>query len=264
MCSSPQINLPLPESFDISGDVIARRVRWREWRETWERYAEAVGLSVLPIRRQISILLSILGPKCRLIAQLDARETGERWEFRVDQVLDRLADHILPDLPEDIARGVVKDRSQRAGESILEYVAALHDLVTDVELDWNSELDYVRDVFVEGLADNNIRCRLRLMRDQQLCEIVKEAGELEIHQLLVDRFEKEFRAKQHREAVRVRSLKAEQARRKCVATRQRTGAKPRVRTLQSWASTTKRARISLLSRRNQPTAIVRAEPRSLS
>ncbi|XP_037976282.1 uncharacterized protein LOC125489123 [Plutella xylostella] len=154
---------PLPFQFDnnitnvTSGNLSKS---WEEWKKSFEIYYQACEFSKKDAKVQISILLHIIGPRCR-----EVHDTFKTKCTTVDEVLEEFDNFFLPKKNLTVERHKFFIREQREFESVEQYVFELNKMAAKCEF---KDLcnDLVKDRLICGIHDNSLR--ERLLRESDL------------------------------------------------------------------------------------------------
>ncbi|XP_077527951.1 uncharacterized protein LOC144139502 [Haemaphysalis longicornis] len=152
---------------------------WEEWKQTFTVYLLACGAAEFPPERRKAILLHCFGAQGQPIyrtlpagssaaAPAPARATALAVQEKppapatddYECALIALRQQFLTSCNVVVERHRFHHRSQHAGESVHDFVAALRELVSHCS--FASQNDALRDRFVAGVASNRVRERLLL------------------------------------------------------------------------------------------------------
>lgn len=154
---------PLPFQFDnnitnvTSGNLSKS---WEEWKKSFEIYYQACEFNKKDAKVQISILLHIIGPRCR-----EVHDTFKKKCSTVDEVLKEFDNFFLPKKNLTVERHKFFIREQKEFESVEQYVFELNMMAAKCEF---KDLcnDLVKDRLICGIRDNSLR--ERLLRESDL------------------------------------------------------------------------------------------------
>ncbi|KAH9635271.1 hypothetical protein HF086_001927 [Spodoptera exigua] len=128
----------------------------------WEAYVRRVNqfitLNSIGETLKVATLVTVVGAECYdLMCDLCAPNTPESKTY--DQLVSLVKEHLEPDRSEIAERHIFRQRVQRQGENIREYLQALKHLAKTCN--FGACLDVcLRDQFVSGLFDEDMRSRI--------------------------------------------------------------------------------------------------------
>jgi hypothetical protein len=138
------------------------KMQWSSYAERMEEYLLANG--IINARKKVAILLSTVGESTyELLCDLFAPKKPNTKTF--EELVARLTEHLQPKPTVISERYRFHQRSQKTGESVTEFMAALRRLAKDCAFGAFLQ-EALRDRFVCGLASEAIR--KELLKDKNL------------------------------------------------------------------------------------------------
>lgn len=133
----------------------------------WDAYVRRVNqfitLNNIEETLKLATLVTVVGAECyELMCDLCSPDTPESKTF--DQVVALVKEHLEPDRSEIAERHIFRQRLQKQGENIREYLQALKHLAKTCNFGACLEV-CLRDQFVSGLIDEDMRSRIFAERD---------------------------------------------------------------------------------------------------
>uniref|UniRef100_A0A2S2PCF5 RNA-directed DNA polymerase n=1 Tax=Schizaphis graminum TaxID=13262 RepID=A0A2S2PCF5_SCHGA len=151
-----------PDALILTGNLAEN---WRVFREAFEIYIEAAGLTTASNKRQVAIFLNLVG-----------KEGLERYNTltfdnvednkKIEQVLNAFQDYCKPKKNILHSRYIFYKRSQKENESIEEFLSACRGLIKDCE--FKSHQEILRDKIVLDTRDGETRDKLIKQADVTL------------------------------------------------------------------------------------------------
>lgn len=156
--ASFQITPPEPFSFATPND-------WPSWKKRFLRFRTASGLDAKPEAGQVDALVYLMGPQAEEIFNTFKLEPAEQKKFEV--ALNQYEAYFIPRRNIIYERAKFNTRTQQEGESVEDFVTALHTLSTTCNYGDLRE-DLIRDRLVVGLQDHKVSRALQLDPDLNL------------------------------------------------------------------------------------------------
>ncbi|XP_028158694.1 uncharacterized protein LOC114351613, partial [Ostrinia furnacalis] len=160
------LNLQPPPPFYFENDLLSvtsgnLNRQWTKWKSAFSIYFKACQLDTKPDDVQVSILLHIIGEKCRDVYE----QFGDERPKSVKVLLEKFDLFFLPKKNLMIERHRFFTRNQLENESVEQYVFELNKLAATCELkDLKDEL--IKDRLICGLREDALR--ERLLRESEL------------------------------------------------------------------------------------------------
>lgn len=156
------------EPFDVNS---------KQWPAYVRRVKQFILLNEIGENLQVSLLITVVGEATyALMCDLCAPDHPEQKSF--DQLVKLVTDHLEPQRSEIAERHVFRQRRQRPGESLMEYLQHLKHLA--VTCNFGSRLEEnLRDQFVSGLACDAMRSRIFAEKNVDYAKAVELALALE-------------------------------------------------------------------------------------
>lgn len=165
-----QIAPPEPFSFATPND-------WPPWKQRFLRFRTASGLDGKPEKSQVDALVYLMGPQAEDIFKTFKLEPDDQKKFEV--VLQEYEAYFVPRRNIIYERVKFNTRTQEDGESVEDFVTALHTLASTCDYGELRE-DLIRDRLVVGLQDRKISRALQLDPDLKLQKALLVARQHEI------------------------------------------------------------------------------------
>ena len=166
--------LPGLNPFDAVGEPATLAQRWLTWKEEFELYVIASGISDPTQMR--ALLLHLAGPKVRDIFNnsIPAAKRGEAKDYK--KAMDSLTDHFKVRKNAPMARQAFLAARPTAGETINNFITRLQKLAE--HCDYEGERDnQVRDRAISYIQDKNLKAKLyreETLTLSKLMEIVSQ------------------------------------------------------------------------------------------
>ncbi len=179
--------LPGLLAFDAVGEPATLAQRWTTWKEEFELFVTASGISDPTQKR--ALLLHLAGPKVRDIFNNSIPESarGEAKDYK--KAMDCLSDHFKMKKNVPMARQAFIAAKPNVGETINNFITRLQKLAE--HCDYDEERDnQVRDHAISYIKDRNLKSKLyseETLTLHKLMEIVSEYHDQEALILLSDR-----------------------------------------------------------------------------
>lgn len=148
-----------PDNFDFCTPS-----KWPEWRERFMRYRSATKLNKEDGDVQVSTLIYAMGKEAdKIFASFTFTpgDNGRDMRNDFDTVLHKFNEHFIPKRNILHERARFYGRHQNVGETVEQFVRALHDLASTCDFKDNEE-EAVRDRLVIGLLDKEVSQKLQL------------------------------------------------------------------------------------------------------
>lgn len=156
--ASFQIAPPEPFSFATPND-------WPTWKQRFLRFRTASGLDAKPEKSQVDALVYLMGPQAEDIFKTFQLEHDDKAKF--EAVLKEYEDYFVPRRNIIYERVKFNTRTQQDGESVEDFVTALHALASTCDYGGLRE-DLIRDRLVVGIQDHKVSRTLQLDPDLKL------------------------------------------------------------------------------------------------
>ncbi|PAA74746.1 hypothetical protein BOX15_Mlig024279g1 [Macrostomum lignano] len=172
MSGEPKISIALPSPFLPSPGQPP--LRWENWKAMFDNYMLASGMDKLSDKRKQALLVHCLGTEGQriyLALQQPLPDTLEATE-------ELLEKHFATRINVVAERYRFRQRAQRPGESVADYVAALQALSTRCDFGAFKD-EMLRDQLVEKTHSDKIRERLLIEEKLTLSTAVELAQQLE-------------------------------------------------------------------------------------
>ena len=161
-------NLMPPDPLDLDCSNVSDT--WRKWKQRFELFSLASGLSSKDEGIQAATLLHVVGPDALEVYNTFSWE-NEEDKRKVTKILEKFEAHCIPQRNITWERHVFNTRSQRDGETTDQYVT---DLKTKAQTCEFGELkdSLIRDRIVCGIRCDKTRSRLLIEPDLMLQKAV--------------------------------------------------------------------------------------------
>ena len=148
-------NFPLPPKLVVTGDLAKN---WKNFRQLWDSYEIATGLSERQDKYRIATLITCIGAEAlSLYNGLPFANPDDRQNMST--TLKLLDEHCVGQTNVIYERYLFNNRDQEPGESIENYVATLRRMAQSCEFDTLAD-QLIRDRIVCGISDTVVRKRL--------------------------------------------------------------------------------------------------------
>ncbi|CAI6369196.1 unnamed protein product [Macrosiphum euphorbiae] len=151
-----------PDALVLTGNLAEN---WRVFREAFEIYIEAAGLTSASNKRQVAIFLNLVG-KEGLERYNTLKFENAEDNKKIEQVLNAFQDYCKPKKNILHSRYIFYKRSQKENESIEEFLSACRGLIKDCEFKSHEEI--LRDKIVLDTRDGETRDKLIKQADVTL------------------------------------------------------------------------------------------------
>ncbi len=143
-----------PNELNLSGNVHAN---WKSFKQSFELYLLATGLERDNDRRKIALLLTVAGRSA--IDVFNTFQFSEEEQDKYNIVMAKFEDYCTPKKNETYERYVFRNRMQKEGETIEQYVTDLR--LKSQSCNFESLSDsMIRDQIVIVILDKKIRRQL--------------------------------------------------------------------------------------------------------
>ena len=145
------------KAFDAVGEPATLAQRWKTWRDEFELYVAASGVSDTTQKR--ALLLHLAGPQVRDIFNnsIPTEAKGESKDY--NKAMDALTAYFKPQKNVPMARQAFLAAKPTAGETINNFVARLQNLAELCE--YNEERNnQVRDLAMSFVRDKQVKAKL--------------------------------------------------------------------------------------------------------
>ena len=162
--------LPGLKPFDAVGEPATFAQRWLTWKEEFELFVIASGISDPTQMR--ALLLHLAGPKVRDIFKnsIPAATRGEAKDYK--KAMDSLSDHFKVRKNAPMARQTFLAAKPTAGETINNFITRLQKLAE--HCDYEGERDsQVRDRAISYIQDKNLKAKLYREETPTLSKLIK-------------------------------------------------------------------------------------------
>ncbi|XP_048485025.1 uncharacterized protein K02A2.6-like [Plutella xylostella] len=147
------------------------------WDTYIRRVKQFITLNNIADTLQVATLVTVVGAECyELMCDLCSPDTPESKTF--DALVTLVKDHLEPDRSEIAERHIFRQRTQRPGESIREYLQSLKHLAKTCNFVDKLE-ENLRDQFVSGLNNEDMRSRIFAEKNVDYKRAVELAQALE-------------------------------------------------------------------------------------
>ena len=161
-----------PQAFDFT-----RPVSWPAWLERFQRFRIASKLDEDDECVQVATLIYTMGPEAdKIFKTFTFNSDADKDKF--ETVLTKFNDHFIPKRNVIHERSLFHRRMQTNGESIEEFIRALHDLAE--HCDFSDKDDQIRDRIVIGISDKTISEKLQMESALTLAKAVEIARQCEL------------------------------------------------------------------------------------
>ena len=168
--------LKAPTELRLSGNV---QDNWNKFKQRFELYLTATGMSDKPEQRKVALFLTIAGPEALEVYNTFTFTEDER--NKLQPILDKFEAHCSPPTNETYERYLFRCRMQQEGETIEQFIT---DLKTKAQLCNFKDLQdsLIRDQIVMGVRDKKITERLlrepelSLKRAAEICQAAEAAN----------------------------------------------------------------------------------------
>lgn len=166
--SAPLFNVAPPDQFNFSNPA-----SWPQWRKRFERYMTVSGLSSKSDDEKMNALY-IMGEKSEeIIIQFPAIPAT------YEEMLKAFEDHFIPRRNVIFERFQMNSRVQLPGESVENFITALHTLAEHCEYGSLKE-EMIRDRIVVGMSDKKASERMQLQSSLKLSDATLMAKQAEL------------------------------------------------------------------------------------
>ncbi|XP_063839146.1 uncharacterized protein K02A2.6-like [Ostrinia nubilalis] len=147
------------------------------WDAYVRRVKQFIALNNIADTLHVATLVTIVGAECyELMCDLCSPNTPESKSF--EDLVKLVKEHLEPDRSEIAERHIFRQRTQRQGESVREYLQALKHLAKTCNFGDKLE-ENLRDQYVSGLCNEDMRSRIFAERNVDYKRAVELAQALE-------------------------------------------------------------------------------------
>ena len=133
--------------------------QWDEWKQRFETYRLITELSRKTQKIQVATLKYCMGPQSENIMKTFNLTSTESENY--DNVMEKFDNYFKPRRNEIRLRKNFHQRSQRADETLEQYITALHTLAEPCK--FSDPKERIRDQFFAGLKDDELSQKLELL-----------------------------------------------------------------------------------------------------
>ena len=145
------------KAFDAVGKPATLAQRWKKWKQEFELYVVASGVSDATLKR--ALLLHMAGPQVRDIFNnsIPAEEKGEADDYK--KAMDAITTYFKPRKNVPMARQSFLAAKPTAGETINNFVSRIQNLAE--QCDYGEERNnQVRDLAISFIKDKQLKAKL--------------------------------------------------------------------------------------------------------
>jgi hypothetical protein len=160
-----------PSELDFTGNIAQK---WRTFKDEFDIFMAATGLDEKPQKRQVKVLLNLIGANGRAVYETFTFQSNED-NRTLKEVCDAFSDHCIPKQNELLERQIFRQRQQNQGETVNQFVSALKKLANTCNFG-DAKDSVIRDQLVAGLLpDEKLadklydEANLSLERAVQIC-----------------------------------------------------------------------------------------------
>lgn len=178
--------LPGLQTFNAVGEPATLAQRWLTWKDEFELYVTASGISD-PTQKK-ALLLHLAGPQVRDVFNnsIPADKRGEAKDYK--KAMDSLSEHFKPRKNAPMARQAFLAAQPTAGETINNFITRLQKLAEHCEYEGERD-NQVRDRAISFIQDKNLKAKLyreETLTLSKLLEIVSQYHDKEALVLIRD------------------------------------------------------------------------------
>ena len=173
--------LPAPSNFEVIGDQSTLAQRWKRWKDEFELYCSASGVSNLVQKR--ALLLHLSGHHIREIVSTYPEEIrGKADEY--DKTATCLDEHFKEKKNVPKARQCFINLKPNSNESVSNYVTRLKK--TAEHCDYGAEMNnMIRDKAIQSIMDDGLRSKLFRTDNLTLETLLSTCSEWQDHTALM-------------------------------------------------------------------------------
>ena len=183
MVSEEKMNqFPTPAKLQVNSQNATNN--WLTFKQMWQNYEIATGLSVEEEAKRRATLLMIIGEEALQIYnsfQWETREDGTEEEKTVEKIIKKFDKYFNPKRNITFERFKLMSRKQKVNETSDEYLTVLHNLAANCNYGGLKE-EITLDVFILGLYDRKIQEQLLKQADLKLETALNIARAAEVAQ----------------------------------------------------------------------------------
>lgn len=161
------INARMPKELAIQETNMASQ--WKLWRQTFEFYATAIGLSAKPANVQAATFMSAIGPDATMI--FNTFNLSEEDKNNINVIKHKFDQYFSPKINQTYTRYLFFNKIQGKDELFESYLTNLRTKVADCEF-VNLEDSLMRDQIVRGIYSDKVRELLLAERDLTLSKAI--------------------------------------------------------------------------------------------
>ena len=178
MVHTATINIPVPESFDLTGGLNQSEA-WPKWMRRFERYRFASGLCNKSEREQVCTLLYAVGDSIDdILTTLRIQED----EITYDELTNQLNSYFGFHRNTLFERAKFNRRKQLSGESVETFIQDLYRIAEGCGYGRLKD-ELIRDRIIVGVLDDSLSDRLQMNEELTLQDAVKMARQVEARKL---------------------------------------------------------------------------------
>ncbi|XP_031335291.1 uncharacterized protein K02A2.6-like [Photinus pyralis] len=170
--ASSVYQIPAPELFSFKAED------WEQWQSRFLRFRSASGLELKSSKDQVNSLIYLMGAQAESIFQSFKLSDDDACKF--DIVLARFKNHFVPTKNIIYERYLFHTRYQKEGESVDDFVTALHTRAQDCKFPVAFREEAIRDQVVVGIRDKTLSEKLQLDAALTLEKAVNTARQSEV------------------------------------------------------------------------------------
>lgn len=167
----PLYQIPAPQQFSFHAE------EWEQWRLRFLRFRSASGLDLKNGIDQVNSLIYLMGPQAEPIFQSLKIAKDKLNDF--EEVIKKFNDHFIPSKNVIYERYCFHTRIQQEGESVEDFVTALHTRSQNCGFPADFVNEAIRDQVVVGIKDKALSEKLQLDASLTLDKAVTAARQSE-------------------------------------------------------------------------------------
>ena len=142
-----------PEELDLKSANM--NAEWKMFKQLWENYEVALGLSQQENKKRTATLLTIIGKEAMKIFNTFKWKNNAEKE-NIIKVIEKFDAYFIPRKNITYERYMFNTRKQKHNENVDEFITALKTLVDNCEFGLLEE-SLIKDMLVLGVNDNKLR-----------------------------------------------------------------------------------------------------------
>ena len=146
-----------PNALDLNAADM--NVEFGDFMTSFRYYSAAIGLDDVAEERKVGTLMSVIGRPAQKIADRNFTYTVDRAKTMANLLTD-FSEYFSPQRNQLVMRHRLLSRKQQSLESVGEYMTTLRDLAAYCDLEKVTPDIYLRDLFICGVADNELKQHL--------------------------------------------------------------------------------------------------------